>query len=47
MDQDEAKKKLEDEETGIEAYRDRMTAPIGAVRIDPITRQPIKGGNRD
>ena len=27
--------------TGIDAYKDRMTAPIGAVQIDPKTRKPI------
>ena len=26
----------------IKDYKDRTTAPIGAVRIDPKTRQPIK-----
>ena len=25
----------------IEDYKNRMTAPIGAVRIDPKTRKPI------
>lgn len=28
--------------TTIDDYKDRMTAPIGAVRTDPKTRQPIK-----
>ena len=27
--------------TTIDDYKDRMTSPIGAVRIDPKTRQPI------
>ena len=26
---------------GIDAYKDRMTAPIGAVRLDPKTNKPI------
>lgn len=30
------------ESTGIDAYRDRMSSPVGAIRIDPITRKPIK-----
>ena len=31
---------------GIDAYKDRMTSPIGAVRIDPKTRKPIKSGRK-
>ena len=27
--------------TGIDAYKDRTTAPIGAIQIDPKTRKPI------
>ena len=26
---------------GIDAYKNRMTAPVGAVQIDPKTRKPI------
>lgn len=26
----------------IDAYKDRMTSPVGAVLIDPKTRKPIK-----
>lgn len=28
--------------TKIEDYKDRMTSPVGAVRIDPKTKKPIK-----
>lgn len=28
--------------TKIEDYKDRMSSPIGAVRIDPKTKKPIK-----
>ena len=28
--------------TTINDYKNRMTSPIGAVRIDPKTRKPIK-----
>ncbi len=27
--------------TSIKDYKDRLTAPIGAVQIDPKTRKPI------
>ena len=31
---------------GINAYKDRMTSPIGVVQIDPKTRKPIKSGRK-
>ena len=31
----------------IEDYRDRMTAPIGATRLDPKTLKPIKNEKND
>jgi len=27
---------------GIDAYKDRFSSPIGAVRIDPKTGKPVK-----
>lgn len=30
----------------IDAYKDRMTAPVGAVKIDPKTKKPIKSGSK-
>ena len=32
----------EKDKTEIDDYKDRMTSPIGAVRIDPVTRKPIE-----
>ena len=31
----------------IDDYKDRMTAPIGAIRIDPVTGKPIEKDSKD
>lgn len=33
--------------SNIDDYKDRMTSPIGAVRIDPVTGEPLKNNNEE